>query len=136
MLKFIIGKKGSGKTNKLIESVNTAVKTDKGHLVFINNGKRHIFDLDSRIRLIDTDEYRITSYQAVYGMICGVLAQDYDVSAIFVDSITKIIKDEDIKSAQDAVEALAELCEKNNIDVVITASIDADEAPDFIKKYV
>ena len=28
------------------------------------------------------------------------------------------------------------LCEKNNIDVVITASIDADEAPDFIKKYV
>ncbi len=136
MLKFIIGKKGSGKTNKLIESVNTAVKTDKGHLVFINNGKRHIFDLDSRIRLIDTDEYKITSYQAVYGMICGVLAQDYDVSAIFVDSITKIIKDEDIKSAESAVAALAELCESNNVDVVITASIDADEAPEFIKKYV
>ena len=136
MLKFIIGKKGSGKTNKLIESVNTAVKTDKGHLVFINNGKRHIFDLDSRIRLVDTDEYKITSYQAVYGMICGVLAQDYDVSAIFVDSITKIIKDEDIKSAEIAIADLAELCEKNNVDVVITASVDEDEAPDFIKKYV
>ena len=136
MLKFIIGKKGSGKTNKLIESVNTAVKTDDGHIVFINNGKRHIFDLDSRIRLVDTDEYKVASYQAIYGMICGVLAQDYDISAIFVDSITKIIKDEDIKSAEAAIEALAELCDKNGVNVVITASIDSDDAPDFIKKYV
>lgn len=136
MLKFIIGKKGSGKTSRLIESVNTAVKTDKGHLVFINNSKRHMFDLDSRVRLIDTAEYNITTYASLYGLVCGVLAQDYDVSTIFVDSMTKIVVDEDINASHDAVEGLSVLCEKHNVDIIITASVDVADAPDFIKKYV
>ena len=53
MVKFIIGAKGSGKTNKLIESVNEAVKIDKGQLVFINDSKRHMFDLNQTVYVVD-----------------------------------------------------------------------------------
>ncbi len=137
MLKFIIGTKGTGKTNKLIEMVNEAVKVDKGHIVFINNdSKRHIFDIDYKIRLIDTQNYDMASYQTLYGMICGVLSQDYDISNIFVDSITKVVTGEDINSAEKAINDIAELCEKSNVNLVVTASIAEADAPEFIKKYL
>ncbi len=137
MLKFIIGKKGTGKTNKLIEMVNEAVKIDKGHIVFINNdSQRHIFDIDYKIRLIDTQGYDMASYQTLYGMLCGVLSQDYDISNIFIDSITKVVKGEDISNAEKAIEDMAELCEKNNVNLVVTVSIAEEDAPAFIKKYL
>lgn len=137
MVKFIIGTKGSGKTNKLIEMVNEAVKIDKGHIVFINDdSQRHIFDLDYKIRLIDTQGYHMASYKTLYGMLCGIMSQDYDISNIFIDSITKVVKNEDIAEAEGAIRDIEELCEKNNVNLVITASIAEADAPEFIKKYV
>lgn len=136
MIKFIVGKKGTGKTNKLIAEVNEAVKTDKGHLVFINDTSRHMFDLDSKVRLVDTQEYAIKNYDALYGMICGILSQDYDISTIFVDSVTKIVKGGDINVAEDVFAGIADVCEKHNVDMIITASIDANEVPEYMKKYL
>ena len=136
MIKFIVGKKGTGKTNKLIAEVNEAVKVDKGHLVFINDTSRHMFDLDSKVRLVDTQEYAIKNYDALYGMICGILSQDYDISTIFVDSVTKIVKGGDINAAEDVFAGIADVCEKHDVSMTITASIDADEVPEYMKKYL
>lgn len=136
MIKFIVGKKGTGKTNKLIAEVNEAVKTDKGHLVFINDTSRHMFDLDSKVRLVDTQEFAIKNYDALYGMICGILSQDYDISTIFVDSVTKIVKGGDINAAEDAFAGIADVCEKNGASMIITASIDVSEVPEYMKKYL
>lgn len=136
MVKFIIGKKGSGKTNKLIDMVNEAVKTDKGHIVFINNSARHMFNLNYKVRLIDTQNFKMNSYDTLYGMICGILSQDYDVSNIFVDSITKIVGDDDLANAETIVAELDKLLEESNVNLVVTASIDVDAAPEFIKKYL
>ena len=136
MIKFIVGKKGTGKTNKLIAEVNEAVKTDKGHLVFINDTSRHMFDLDSKVRLVDTQEYAIKNYDALYGMVCGILSQDYDISTIFIDSVTKIVKGGDIGVAEDVFEGIADVCEKHGASMTITASIDADEVPEYMKKYL
>ncbi len=136
MIKFIVGKKGTGKTNKLIAHVNEAVKTEKGHLVFINDTSRHMFDLDSKVRLVDAQEYAIKNYDALYGMICGILSQDYDISEIFVDSVTKIVKEGDINAAEDVFAGIAEVCEKHNVTMTITASIDAEEVPEYMKKYI
>ncbi|MFA7636656.1 MAG: twitching motility protein PilT [Monoglobales bacterium] len=136
MIKSIVGKKGTGKTNKLIAEVNEAVKTDKGHLVFINDTSRHMFDLDYKVRLVDTQEYAIKNYDALYGMICGILSQDYDISSIFIDSVTKIVKDGDIFAAGDIFEDIADVCEKHNVKLTITARIDTAEVPEYIKKYL
>lgn len=136
MVKFIIGKKGSGKTNKLIDMVNEAVKTDKGHIVFINNSARHMFSLNYKVRLIDTQNFKIDSYETLYGLICGILSQDYDVSNIFVDSITKIVDDVDLKHGEAVIKELDKLLEESNVNLVVTASVDVDAAPEFIKKYL
>ncbi len=137
MLKFIIGTKGTGKTNKLIETVNEAVKIDKGHIVFLNNNsQRHIFDLDYKVRMIDTHSYNMVSYKTLYGMLCGILSQDYDISNIFIDSITKVVTGEDIKEAEEAIADIAALCEKNDVNMVVTASVAETDAPEFIKKYL
>ena len=136
MVKFIIGKKGSGKTNKLIDMVNEAVKTDKGHIVFINNSARHMFSLNYKVRLIDTQNFKIDSYETLYGLICGILSQDYDVSNIFVDSITRIVDDVDLKHGEAVIEELDKLLEESNVNLVVTASVDVDAAPEFLKKYL
>lgn len=136
MVKFIIGKKGSGKTNKLIDMVNEAVKTDKGHIVFINNSARHMFNLNYKVRLIDTQNFEINSYDTLYGLICGILSQDYDVSNIFVDSITKIVGDDELAHAEKVIAELDRLLEASNVNLVITASVDVDAAPEFVKKYL
>lgn len=136
MVKFIIGKKGSGKTNKLIDMVNEAVKTDKGHIVFINNSARHMFNLNYKVRLVDTQNFKINSYDTLYGLICGILSQDYDVSNIFVDSITKIVGDEELAHAEEVVAELAKLLDESNVNLVVTASVDVADAPEFVKKYL
>ncbi|MBR2471751.1 MAG: hypothetical protein IKB55_03605 [Clostridia bacterium] len=136
MVKFIIGAKGSGKTNKLIESVNEAVKIDKGQLVFINDSKRHMFDLNYKVRLVDTQEFALKSYEALYGLICGIISQNYDISNIFIDSITKTVAGGDFAAAGDVIDAIAAVCDKHGVNLTVTASVDADAAPEFIKKYL
>lgn len=136
MIKFIIGKKGSGKTSQLIDKVNEAVKTDKGHLVFINDSQRHIFDLNYKVRLVDTQDFHVATYQTMYGLLCGIISLDYDISTIFIDSITKIVKCEDLKDAEVAIADIDKLCEKAGIELIVTASVAVEDAPEFIKKYV
>ena len=136
MLKLIIGKKGTGKTKQLIDGINEAVNTEKGHIVFVNNGTRHVFDLSSKVRLIDTSEYSIKKYNTFYGFLCGVMAQDYDISYIFVDGINKIIPEDDILKNDELFENLNAISEQHNINIIITVSIDVADAPEYMKKYL
>ena len=53
MVKAIVGLKGSGKTKQLIDSINTAIKTESGSMVCIEKGSALTFDIDYRVRLID-----------------------------------------------------------------------------------
>ncbi len=136
MLKLIIGKKGTGKTKQLIDGINEAVNTEKGHIVFVNNGTRHVFDLSSKVRLIDTSEYSIRKYNTFYGFLCGVMAQDYDISYIFVDGINKIIPEDDILKNDELFENLNAISEQHNINIIITVSMDVADAPEYMKKYL
>ena len=136
MLKLIVGKKGTGKTKQLIDGINEAVNTEKGHIVFVNNGTRHVFDLSSKVRLIDTSEYSIKKYNTFYGFLCGVMAQDYDISYVFVDGINKIIPEDDILKNDELFENLNAISEQHNVNIIITVSIDVADAPEYMKKYL
>ena len=135
MLKVIIGEKGSGKTNALLDSVQAAVERDHGSVVFINNNKRHVLDLNYKVRMIDTSEFEIASFEELYGLVSGVISQNYDITHIFVDSITKIASGtaEDIEKFLDGV---AKIADKFNIEVLMTISMNANDASDGIKKYM
>ena len=91
MIKVIMGKKGSGKTKQMIDMINSAVQTEHGNVVCIERGSKLTFDISHQIRLVESSEYDITSYTALKGFVSGMYAGNYDITHIFIDSLTKIV---------------------------------------------
>ncbi|MBE7033388.1 MAG: ATP-binding protein [Ruminococcaceae bacterium] len=135
MINVIIGEKGTGKTARLIDAVHNAEKVATGSVVFINKGKRHVLDLSHKVRLVDTEEYGINSYDAFYGFVCGILSQNYDIAHVFVDSITKIVND-DMAALEAFLDKINVVAEQNNAEIQIILSMNPADASDAIKKYV
>ena len=134
MLKLMIGVKGTGKTKTLIEKVNAAMKASKGDVVCIEKGTHLRFDISSKVRLIDTEEYLVQDAKALYGFIAGILASNYDVTDVFVDNTLKICKD--VAAFEAMLDAVNTLLEKNDVNVFMTASLAVEDATDTIKKYI
>ena len=59
MIQVIMGLKGSGKTKKMIDSINEAVASAHGDVVCIEYGKKLTYDINYRVRLVDSKEYGI-----------------------------------------------------------------------------
>lgn len=136
MLKVIIGEKGTGKTKALLDSVAEALKAEAGSVVFINKGDRHVYDLNYKVRLIDTNDFVIDSYAAFYGFLCGVISQDFDIKSVFVDSITKIVGSADTAQIEDMLDKASALCDKYEVDMTLTLSMEKSAATEGIKKYI
>lgn len=136
MVELIIGKKGTGKTKQLIENVNAAANVAKGNVVFISNSNsRNMYDIATKVRMFDTSEFDIESYSEFLGFICGVVSGNFDITNIFVDGIFKIVGTDNLDGFEKFVERLDKMSAKFNISFVITVSIDAEDAPEYIKKY-
>ena len=66
MIQILIGEKGEGKTKRLIDMSNEAGKLSDGHIVFIDDDNRHMYDLHYNIRFVDTTEYSSDLYVVYY----------------------------------------------------------------------
>lgn len=106
MVTLIIGKKGSGKTKKLIALANETAAASSGNVVVIEKGAKLTYDITHKARLIDSDAYEISGYDMMFGFLSGICAGNYDVSDILVDSTFKI--------CPTAVEGLEEFIVKVN----------------------
>lgn len=135
MVKVIIGEKGTGKTAKLIDAVNAAEAASDGSIVFINKGDRHIFDLTHRVRIVDSVDYAISDYSEFYGLVCGILSQNYDISHIFIDSITKIVNS-DLDAMVECLDKLNTISDKQNAEIMVIVSLKEADAPEGLKKYL
>ena len=128
-------KKGTGKTKALIEKVNNALTVAKGNVVFISNDtNRNIFDVKSKARMADTSEFEIKSYDEFLGFISGIISRDFDITNIFVDGIFKIVGSDNLDGFESFLNRLETMSQKFEITFVISVSIDAETAPDYIKK--
>ena len=134
MVQFIAGEKGEGKTKKLIEMANSFAKTTDGHLVFIDDDNRHIYDLHYDIRFIETADYPLSNYRELIGFIYGVLSMDNDIKYIFIDGLTNILGAIDNEGLVKLIEKFDSLSRQCELDFVITMNCKKDELPDEIKK--
>ena len=132
MIKLFIGSKGSGKTKALIDLVNTATANSNGSVVCIEKGDKLTHDITYKARLIDTDEYSISTANGLYGFIAGVLASNNDITDIFVDSALKIIGN-DTEGFIAILKRLETITA--NVNLVMTASIAVEDCPAEIKAY-
>ena len=59
MVKLLIGRKGTGKTAKMVEIANDCLREVNGSVVFINKNQRLMYDLKYRIRVVCMEEYEV-----------------------------------------------------------------------------
>ena len=135
MVRVIMGKKGSGKTKQMIEMINSAVQTEHGNVVCIEKGEKLTFDIHYQIRLVEASEYDIASYSALKGFVSGLYAGNYDITHVFIDSLTKIAGSECNADTEVFLDWLNTFAEKHNIKFTVTISDDASLASEGIKKY-
>ena len=135
MVRVIMGKKGSGKTKQMIELINAAVGTEHGNVVCIERNRAMTYNIDYSIRLVEASDFEIKSFEFLKGMISGLYAGNYDITHIFIDSLTKIVPTDGYNDVEDFLNWLNNFGEKNGIKFTITISDEPDLAPEGKKQY-
>jgi hypothetical protein len=137
MIQIIFGKRGSGKTKRIIDLANTAIKEQKGDVLFIDDDNRYMFDLRHEIRFVNAGEYGVHGEDKFLGFINGIMAGNFDVSLIFIDAFLRLMEcpKPDIFKLEPFFLELERLSERCNVDFVISLSEDAELVPDPIRKF-
>lgn len=135
MIQIISGVKGKGKTKFLIQKVNDAVKNVKGTIVYLDKNNKHMYELSNKIRLINVSDFPIDNYDSFLGFVCGLISQDHDLEAMYLDSFLNIscVSDEYIGYV---LTQLDKISKSFNVDFVLSISVDAENLPDKFKDNV
>ena len=135
MIQVIAGKKGSGKTKRLIDLTNTTAREAVHDVIFLDDDNRYMFDVDHKVRFINAEDYHIRSAEMFIGFLCGILSSNFDVGTIFIDAFLKLCH-AGLNETEPVVKALTELGTKHNVDFVLSLSADPEELPAFLKQYL
>lgn len=135
MIHVIMGLKGSGKTKKLIDAINGAVAEANGDVVCIEYGRKLTYDLSYKVRLVDSQEYGISSSEMLKGFLSGLHAGNFDITNVFIDNLYKTIG-VDLAAAEDFVAWCAKFAADNKMEITITISEDPAKVSDDMKKYL
>ncbi len=135
MVQIIAGIKGKGKTKRLLDMANTAVKDARGSVVYLDKSSKHMYELSNKIRLINVSEFNIMTSDGFIGFVSGIISQDHDLEIMFLDSFLKLscLEGEDITPVIDALEKIGD---KYNVRFVLSISADVEDLPENAKKDV
>lgn len=132
MIKLIAGAKGKGKTKYLIQMANEEVKKSNGTVVYLDKNNKHMYELSTKIRLINVKSFPIDNYDGFLGFICGLISQDHDLEAMYLDSFLSIsMVTEDYVGY--VLTQLDKISNAFGVDFIISISIDAENIPDSFK---
>ena len=129
MIQIISGVKGKGKTKYLIQKANENVKEATGNVVYLDKNIKHMFELSNKIRLINTSDYPLDTYDAFLGFVCGLISQGHDLEAMYLDSFLTISSVTDDYVGY-VLSKLNDISSKFNVNFVISISMDADTLPE------
>ena len=135
MIQVIMGLKGSGKTKRLINSINEAVASAQGDVVCIEYGKQLTYDINYRVRLVDSKEYGIDNLDKLKGLLCGLHAGNFDITNVYIDNLYKTIG-ADRAAGEEFILWCAGYAEANNMKITVTVSDDPAEASAAVKAFL
>ena len=135
MIHVIMGLKGSGKTKKLIDSINETLANAQGDVVCIEYGKKLTYDVNYRVRLVDSKEYGINNLDMLKGFLSGLHAGNFDITNIYIDNLYKTIGT-DRALGESFILWCAQFAEANNMNITLTVSDDPELASEDVKKYL
>lgn len=135
MIQVIMGLKGSGKTKRLIQSINDAVSSASGDVVCIEYGQKLTYDVNYRVRLVDSKEYGVNSVAMLKGLLSGLHAGNFDITNVYIDNLYKTIGN-DRAAAEEFILWCAAFAETYNLNITLTVSDDAALASEEVKKFL
>lgn len=133
MVKIITGKKGTGKTKILIDMINEAAKKSDGYVVCIDKSEKLRYDIPTNVRIVDTEVNNIYSFEAFYGLVAGLVAGNYDIKEIYVDSILKV-GGADFEALGAVLNKIDKLT-ASDVSVTFTVSADLSDLPESVSKF-
>ena len=135
MIHVIMGLKGSGKTKKLIDSIHAALETAHGDVVCIEYGKKLTYDVNYRVRLVDSQEYGISNVDMLKGFLSGLHAGNFDITHVFIDNLYKPIGN-DRAAGETFMAWCATFAAENNMEITMTVSDDVEQASEVVKQFL
>ena len=134
MVNLLIGKKGTGKTKRLIAKANEAVNVSKGYVAVVAIGMDLTYDVSSQARLINVKEYGVSGAEKLLGFIGGICAGNYDVTDIFIDTTLKILGTDDTDVFAKFIEDIKAVSELTNTNIILSVSLDESDIPASVKE--
>jgi len=135
MIKVIAGAKGTGKTAQLVDEINEQAVQENNNIVCIERGNRLDRLLKYKIRKIDIDEYPSVGYDQLLSFIAGINAKDYDLTHIYIDSVFKVAKNDNLQDFALFLKKLETFLSDSALNVTIVCSSDSVALPAEIQKY-
>lgn len=133
MIKILAGKMGSGKTKRMIQLANDAVTTAKGNVFFIDDDNRNIYELDSKIRFINLEDFAIDNTELLYGFICGLINCDYDMEHLYIDGLDYLSSLEN-ELLDKFIHRLELLGKDNNVEIILCFNRKDGEITESVKR--
>ena len=128
MVQIIAGRKGKGKTKHLLDMANNGIKAATGSIVYLDKSSKHMYELNNRIRLINVNEYPVSTSQGFIGFICGIISQDHDLEQVYMDAFLKL-SNLNGNEIERAVDDLAAISEKYGVEFILSVSEDKENLP-------
>ncbi|HHU11623.1 MAG TPA: hypothetical protein GXZ64_00130 [Clostridiaceae bacterium] len=135
MVEAIVGMKGSGKTPIMLEEIAVEAEVPSNNIIFIEYGRRLDRLITHKVRLIDITEYPVRGYDGLLAFLAGLNAKDYDITHIYIDSISSIVGNEDMDGLTRFIADVERLAAQVQVKVTLTISHEPESLPDAIQAY-
>jgi len=133
MINLFAGPKGGGKTRGLINLANDHLNVTDGYIVYIDDNKRNIHEINRKIRLVDTSEYPLSNYREFVAFVYGMISQNRDIQEIFIDGLCGIIEDLPNDDLEAVMSSLTKLSDENDVEFFVTLNCDPTALPASVK---
>ena len=135
MVHLITGNKGKGKTKWMLDKANSEIKDILGSVCYLDKSAQHMYELNTKIRLINVNDYMICNTDQFLGFVSGIISQDHDLEQMYFASFLSVsyLENADIRPAINRLQKLSEMFE---VDFFISISVDDHEIPEELKELV
>ncbi len=136
MIEIVAGDKGKGKTKVLLEKSNEDIKNINGSIIFVDKSSKHMYDLDSKVRLINITEFPVSTTGEFLGFLSGVISQNNDIEEIFLDSFLTIAFIDTNNGLLSSLEELEKISDCFGVKFIISISQVKEDLPSEVQDKV
>ena len=137
MVQVLYGKRGSGKTKRIIEESIQKLLASRGYVVFVEKDNRSMLDLPHAMRYVNAGEFGVMDPERFYGFVAGMLAANFDITDLFIDAMPSIAGLKSAAEAEKLFNKIAQLTTAQNVNLFVSMGCAEDEEmPEYLKPFV